>query len=329
MKRTTFINKYADSGNVAQSTHEERRLINERNREHRKPQRSKKKSQKKQQHDTGSMEPCSGHAQVITAVNTLITASPSDDVPTVLAKDKVSVFDKEAPPHSPRSQSVMLQVFRSPGNSIDPFNASTISPNDTTIQLLRYYKQVYYTVLWDRVRHAFNGDIASYGIIRCPPEEIVLECMQNRARIYTLLANLACQIKYTNKDTCCLDTDDLIQKAMQAFLEEFRTKVRIDGDMICNALHLYLAVSAIDQTEAANAHLRGLLAIIQRIIDQGDRIIKPQAALVAIVDLNLSKRLLLDPTQVCEREAKLLGAIDIQYLKSEGKSVHNGMEPVV
>ncbi|KAJ9664205.1 hypothetical protein H2198_000423 [Neophaeococcomyces mojaviensis] len=318
MGRTTFINKYADSGNVAQSTHEERKLINERNREYREPRRAQRKAKnifKLHGGDSTDLRPNNGPRST-----TAWKKQTSYDSKIFQSIENVDL--SEPPPNNriclepPHPQSAVVNVCPRLGSPIDPFDTSSVPPTATVLQLLRYYKEVYYTSLWTRIWYAFDGDLDTWGIVRCPPEQIILECMHNRARIYTLLADLGCQLKYTEGLNPRVNTYHLIQRAMQSFREEFETSPKVDGGMLCDALHLYLAESAINQEEAAKAHLAGLRAIVQRIIDQGDRIIKPQAALVALVDVGLSKQLLSDPAKVRERTPEFLGELDMGHLKS-------------
>lgn len=290
MMKITFINKYADSSNIACSTHQERRRINERSREHRGSQRLSQIEAKTQASPIQSSYP-----QIETPPNPARAATASNKTDSTQ-----SLTGHSAPLKQQASHAIIRAV---PGNTVDPFGTSSVPITSVVIRLLRYYKEVYYASLWDEVYAALHGKVRKETIARCSPERVILECMENQSRMNTLLADIGCH--WLNEDGIdpAINSLQLLQRGTTSLREEFRSKgSNVDCNILLDALHLCLAVTALGQQDAAQAHLDGLKAIIKRILAQGAAISISHASMLALVDPEISCLLLSRRTSAAEQD---------------------------
>lgn len=278
MKRTTFINKHSDSGNVSRSTPEERRRINERNREYRSLRRS-------------------------TRARNVPRPRPDepgqDSVPQTdeIGEQLILAQNLTHGPSSPGS------VPSAPGSSIEPFDIAPVPMNTDVARLLRYYKEAYYHCLWSNIEYALESRIKGLVIKRCLPETVIYECMQSRSRMYSLLANTSCHLQHEIDVDSGVNRLQLIQRGTACLRDDLRSNdSRVDHHTLLNAIHLYLAAKSFHQLEAAQAHLAGAKAVLNKLVEQGAPFRAPIAAMTALVDIELSARLLREmPREVLER----------------------------
>lgn len=280
MKRVTFINKYADSNDVARSTHKERMQINERNREYRGSKRNRKTEGKDEAFRSTSYDPITGgppsHSggQGVTARR---TAKTNDVYITY--------------PLSQRASNSTVPV--GPGNATDPFDATSVPINSSVIRLLQYYKEVYYTSLWAKVYAVTNGRLNKDIIVRCSPEKVILECMESQSRMNSLLADIGCHLSNEVGIDPAINSLQLLQRGTASLRMEFMSKgSNVNGDILLDAVHLYLAAEALDQQAATRAHSAGVKAIITRMIEEGIPISTSRAFMLALVDPEISFQLL-------------------------------------
>ncbi|KAK5079495.1 hypothetical protein LTR70_009454 [Exophiala xenobiotica] len=274
MKKVTFINKYAGSNDVARSTHQERKQINERNREHRGPGRSR--------NTKVAAETCRG-----TASGPITRRTPSH-----LEGLEVTVHRtaKTNPVHITSSLHI---IPVGPGNTADPFDTASVPINSSVLRLLRYYKELYYRALWARVHAVLDGKFNKDIIERCSPEHVILECMESRSRMNSLLADIGCHLSKDVGIDPALNSLQLLQRGTASLRAEFRSKSsNVDCDILLDALHLYLAAVALDQQDATRAHAAGVKAIIKHMVEEGVPIGTARAGMLALVDSELSFQLL-------------------------------------
>lgn len=280
MKKVTFINKYADSNDVARSTHQERKEINERNREYRGPKRGRKAKME--------AEACRG-----TGSGPIARRTPSHlEGPEVTAHRtaKTDHVYIAASLHQRASNSI---IPVGPSNTADPFDTASVPINSSVVRLLRYYKEVYYKSLWANVHAVLDGKFDKNIIVRCSPEQVILECMESQSRMNSLLADIGCHLSNEVGIDPAINSLQLLQRGTASLRIEFSSKgSNVDCDILLDALHLYLAAVAIDQQDATRAHSAGVKAIIKRMIEEGVPISSSRAGMLALVDPELSFRLL-------------------------------------
>lgn len=293
----TFINKNSTSSNVGRSTPAERQLINEQSREHRTSARraharQRPRSDQADGQSGGSSESLSRPISSGSRQGQFVFPIAPSNRPLTIANE--------------RSQLLLQPQPRSgPGNPIDPFQTSSVLLNHQVVKLLRYFKEVYYLSIWTNVNRVLEGKIDVKTVAPCLPETIILECMENRTRMYCLLADAGCHMKEreaTDMDLA-LTRLQLIQRGTESLRADMIAKSpNVDSDVLLQALHLYLAAATISLEDAAQAHMKGVKAIIRNIVRQGVPIRASNAAMLALVDVDLSHRLLkvIDPASLTD-----------------------------
>ena len=280
MKKVTFINKYVDSNDVARSTHQERKQINERSREYRGPKRMRKAEVK--------AEACRGAG----------SGRMTRRTPSHLEEPEVTVHRTAKANHVYITSSLNQRASNSivpvgPGNTVDPFDTTSVPINSSVARLLRYYKEVYYTSLWAKVYAVLDGKFNTAIFLRCSPEQVILECMESQSRMNSLLADIGCNLSNEVVIDPAIDSLQLLQRGTASLRMEFKSKgSNVNCDILLDAVHLYLAAVAIDQQDATRAHSAGVKAIIKRMIEEGVAISTSRAGMLALVDPELSFRLL-------------------------------------
>ena len=280
MKRTTFINKHVDSSNVARSTHQERRQINERNREYRGskfigPNEAKVQARQVKKSDSTSS----------------ITSLNLDEAGTFVSVAPAANTRESASALEPQASSALLRV--GPGHTADPFDTSSVPINSSVIRLLRYYKEVHYTYLWSKIYTALDGKVDKKAIVRSSPEQVILQCMENQSRMNSLLAHIACHLSNEEGTNLAANSLTLLQRGTASLRKEFRSRgSKVNCDILVDALHLYLAAVALNQQDATRAHLAGVKAILKSMIEQGVRISTSRICMLALVDAELPYQLL-------------------------------------
>lgn len=296
----TFINKDSTSQNVARSTPAERRLINEQSREHRGSARAASARSRVRQRLRPSEirlplpslpdeETSGGIGELAARVNDrrrcgreLVPALPQTS--TLLTATNTTSIHVRVPSGEPRSN---------PGHPIDPFQTSSIHFNASVIHLLRYYKEVYYDVIWESITTALLGKIDATTIPRCTAERVVIECMENRTRMYCLLADTGCYMKVATTVDVEFTQLQLLQRGTESLREEMALREsNVDTDILIDAMHLYLAALRTNREDATKAHLAGVRAILREMIKRGVPMTAPNLALLALVDVDLSYRCL-------------------------------------
>ena len=278
MRRTTFINKTPESSNVSRLTAEERRRINERNREHRHPHRALVSSSTQQQ--SGSR---SSFAQA-RSDGGQGPVSNEDNIEGQLALAQAL-------------SSGRLQVTDAPlirRSAPDPFDAVSVPLNSQVIRLLRYYKDAYYICLWGNIEYVTGPRFKDRTIQRCTPERVIYECMHARSRMYALLASIACHLQHEVQDHTGINGLALIQRGTIALQEDLRNDSRVTPQFLVCAIHLYLAAKSYQQLEAARAHLAGAKGMLRELIRQKTPLRAPTAGLAALIDVDLAYQLLDD-----------------------------------
>lgn len=109
----------------------------------------------------------------------------------------------------------------------------------------------------------------------------------------TLLAGAGCHLSNEHGIGSVVNSSQLLQWGTASLREEFRSKgSNVDCDILLNTLHLYIATTALRFQDNAQAHLAGIKAIMQRMLEQGAYISPPLAAMLALIDPQLSYQLL-------------------------------------
>lgn len=271
MREIIFINKTSFSKNIARSTPAERRLINEQNRSHRSVNRRDRSSH------ASDLENLEQDTSVQSNDNGLPSNTEFD-----VAQKLIDV------------QSVYLQgVSRAVGSPHDPFETASIPLNDEVVKLLRYYKEAYYVYLWTSISSALEERLGPVDIPRSTPERVILECMEDRTRMYALLANVACYLEHNVERGNAIDGLRMTQRGIAALHEDMQAS---DGtvkvETLVAAIHLYMASKSSHQMQAAQAHLLGAKALLQKLIEQKTAFKVAQMGLCALVDVELATQLL-------------------------------------
>lgn len=282
MGNLTFINKYAGSQDIARSTHQERKQINERNREHRASKRSRKPNVAAKTCRSAASGPVAGRT------------SSKIERPAVIAHRTAKTNSVLATSSFHRRAANSIIPVR-PGNTADPFETASVPINSSVIRLLRYYKEVYYTSLWTRVHTALDSKFNHAIIPRCSPDQVIQECTSSQSRMNSLLADIGCHL--SNQHQLGIDPAinslQLLQRGTASLRLEFTTEgSNPDCDILLDALHLYLAAAALDLQDATRAHSAGVRAIIRRMVEEGVPISASRAGMLALVDPGLAFHLL-------------------------------------
>lgn len=196
---------------------------------------------------------------------------------------------------SPVSRQATPEIAQMAGGA-DPFDTVKVPFNATVIMILRYYKDVHYTRLWWEVYTKLDGRVEVGSLAICTPERVIMESLNSESRMRCLLADAGSHLARERSD---LDIEPfaLLQRGTTALRDELNSKgIDAGEEALYDALHLYLAAAVLQEAESLVAHIAGIRAIIANIVTRGTKIGRALAALLSLVDVNLSQELLEDET---------------------------------
>lgn len=279
MKEITFINKTANSGEVYRSTPEERKRINERNREHRAKRRN-------------VVLPVSSMSQ-----SDVQSGSKAEDIlsrsalPSSVAVDQtaITMISTEAPPAAKAAQLVCPLTGITIGGLGDPFDTFAIPMTTEDWRLIQFYKDVYYKRLWAAVNMVLSAAFNHLDFSRCPPDVVIRECLQIPSRMWSLLASASCNLQH---NTSVREKSLLLVNSGTASLRNDLQQSQVDRHSLLTSIHLHLAARSLKQDNVADAHLKGARAILRELIRQGVVIPPPTLGMVALVDKLTATRML-------------------------------------
>lgn len=279
MKEITFINKTANSGEVYRSTPEERKRINERNREHRAKHRnvvvrvsSKPQSDVQSGPEAEDMSSRSALSSIATVDQTAIRTASTEASPTAKA-----------------AQLVCPLTGITIGGLGDPFDTFSIPMTAEDWRLIQFYKDVYYKRLWAAVTVVLSAAFSHLDLTRCPPDVVISECLRIPSRMWSLLASASCNLQH---DTRVREKSLLLVNSGAASLRNDLQQSQVDRHSLLTSIHLHLAARSLKQDNVANAHLKGARAILRELVRQGVVIPPPTLGMFALVDRPIATRML-------------------------------------
>lgn len=273
MPRLTFINKTSSSGDVSRSTPAERRRINERNRQFRASNRTNQAVR------LGPDQPLQFTPEPQST--TTPESRPVDHDSDITEQLTLSRSGNPVPSFS-------FSAAATIGNPYDPFHAVSTPMNSEVLALLRHYREACHNLMWDQINRTYRGRFDDVLVPHCTAESVILECMQNRTRMYALLANIACHLQRPEFNKL-----QMIQRGTAALRTDLiASQEAVTADILVSAINLYMASNAYEQPDAAQAHLSGAKAILRRLIEQRTPLPSIQLAVSAIVDVETSRQLL-------------------------------------
>lgn len=276
MKEITFINKTTSSREVSRSTPEERKRINERNREHRARRRNAT------DRDT---------PHLLTSVK----FEPQGSFE--LSRLRGSSATISYPQQAQEVPSTELNVKKTPQlvcpltntTFADPFNTFSIPMTSERWQVIQFYRDIYYKRLWRTVTAILGTVLDRFEFTRCTPDFVITECLQIPSRMWSLLASSSCNLQH---ETNMKMKSIVLVDSGTASLRNDLQNSKLDKNSLLTSIHLHLAAHSLNQNQIAEAHLNGARAILRELIRLGDVLPPPTLGMVALVDSELAAHLL-------------------------------------
>lgn len=297
MKEVTFINKTIDSSEVSRSTPDERKRINERNREHRSHRRNT--TIKKPHEVRNGVQMTSEEGTKLSSSRNTLAANSSPPASGMTRNDTEPADSSQ---------------FRCPLTGItigglgDPFDTFSIPMIAEDWQLIQFYRDVYYKRLWTTVSAILGTALDQLNLSRCSPEVVINECLRIPSRMWSLLASASCNLQHS---TNTKDRSLLLVESGTASLRNDLQNLELDRHSLLTSIHLHLAASSLNQDRIAEAHLKGARAILKELINRGVVIPPPTLGVAALVDGQLASRMLEAKTYE-EDEETAAGSSSIQ-----------------